>query len=320
MILEKVRKTIKNYGLIKEGDKVLVGVSGGPDSVTLLYILHTLSKKLKFNLHIAHLDHMLRKDSLKDAEFVRKLSKKLRIPLTAGHINIRELAKGKSLEECARDLRFEFLFKTAQKAKANKIALAHNFDDQAETVLMRILRGAGLNGLSGILAKRKNFKFEIIRPLLEIKREEIEAYLKENRIKARQDCSNFKDIYFRNKIRLKLIPYIQRDYSPNIKELLVNLADNSGADYQFLKYSAAKVMKSVRTKFNLKVLTKLHLSMQRMLFRRAITALQGDTRRITFQHIKEIEDLILNRPENSIVDLPKGISVIKKKSLIFYKR
>ena len=320
MILTKVNNTIKNHRLIQKNDKILIGVSGGPDSVALLHILNSLSGKLKFNLFIAHLDHMLRKDSIKDAEFVKKLSRELKIPLVIGHVNVGTLAKNSSIEETARNARFAFFFKTARKIKANKIALAHNLDDQAETVLMRILRGTGLSGISGILPKRKISDYEVIRPLLEVKRSEIEAYLKNNKIKARQDRSNLKDIYFRNKIRNNLLPLLENNYSPNVKELLANLAENSASDYQFLELMAAKAMKGTKTRFNLKKLSKLHISMQRMLFRTAISNLQGNTRRITFQHIREIEDLILNRPQGSIVDLPKGISVIKKKSLIFYRR
>ncbi|MFA5276445.1 MAG: tRNA lysidine(34) synthetase TilS [Candidatus Omnitrophota bacterium] len=319
-MLNKIKNTIKKYGLIRKGDKILVGVSGGPDSVALLYALNKLSKNDSFHLHIAHLDHRLREDSAKDAAFVKKLSLKLKIPLTTTRVNVKKLAKKHSIEETARNARLDFFFKTAEEIKADKIALAHNLEDQAETVLMRILRGTGLYGLSGISAKRKIRGYDIIRPLIETRRSEIEAYLKENRIKSRLDRSNLEDIYFRNKIRNKLIPLLEKDYSPNIKELLANLAENSAADYQFLEHSTAKIMKGVTTKFNLKTLNQLHISMQRLLFRRAIARLQGDTRRITFRHIKEIEDLVLNRPQNSIVDLPKGISVIKKKSLVFYRR
>ena len=320
MILTRVNNTIKNYRLIQKNDKILIGVSGGPDSVALLHILNSLSSKLKFSLYIAHLDHMLRKDAIKDVEFVKKLSRALKIPLAIGRVNVKILAKNTSIEEAARNARFEFFFRIARKIKANKIALAHNLDDQAETVLMRILRGTGLSGMSGILPKRKISGYEIIRPLLEVKRSEIESYLRDNRIKARQDRTNLKDIYFRNKIRNNLLPLLENHYSPNVKELLANLAENSASDYRFLELMAAKVMKGTKTKFNLKKLSKLHISMQRMLFRMAISNLQGNTRRITFQHIREIEDLILSRPQNSIVDLPKGISVIKKKSLIFYRR
>ncbi|MDP3732117.1 MAG: tRNA lysidine(34) synthetase TilS, partial [Candidatus Omnitrophota bacterium] len=154
MILDKVKNTIKRYNLIGKGDKILLGVSGGPDSVAMLYLLKSLKKELKISLHVAHLDHMLRNDSYKDKEFVERLARNLKIPVTTATINVKELAKSGSLEEIARNARLGFLFKVAQDIKAGKIALGHNLDDQAETVLMRIIRGAGLCGLSGILPKR----------------------------------------------------------------------------------------------------------------------------------------------------------------------
>ena len=154
MILDKVKKTIKKYNLIQKGDKIVVAVSGGPDSVALLYLLYSLRKDLKITLHIAHLDHSLRKDSYKDREFVEGLAQRLKLPITTSQINVKELAKKGSLEEIARNARLGFLFRVAQGIKADKIALGHSIDDQAETVLMRILRGTGLYGLAGILPKR----------------------------------------------------------------------------------------------------------------------------------------------------------------------
>lgn len=141
MILQKIRETIKKYDLIHKGDKIVVGVSGGPDSVCLLYLLNSLKKELRLSLHIAHLDHMLRRDSYKDAEFVKELALKLKLPVTCAVLNVKELAKNGSLEEIARNARLGFFFRLADTVKANKIALGHNLDDQAETVLMRILRG-----------------------------------------------------------------------------------------------------------------------------------------------------------------------------------
>jgi len=320
MLSEKVRQTIKKYQLIRKGDKILVGVSGGPDSLALLLILNELSKKLGFSLYIAHFDHMLRKDSPADVKFVKKIAIKLSLPLACGKADVKKLARNCSTEEAARNARFDFFLKTSKKIKADKLALAHNLEDQAETVLMRILRGTGLYGLSGILPKRSINSLEVIRPLIETKRNQIEAYLKEKRIKPRLDSSNLEDIYFRNKIRNRLIPLLEKEYSPNIKELLANLAENSGSDYRLLNKLAASLKKGKATSFNLKSMKKLDIAIRRMLFRRAIAKLQGDTRRISFRHINEIEDLALNRPLNSIVDVPGGISVAKRKSLVFYRR
>lgn len=320
MILDKVKVTIKKHNLILKGDKVLIGVSGGPDSVALLYLLDSLKKELKITLHIAHLDHMLRKDSYKDEEFVRGLAQKFKIPVTSSQINVAALAKKGSLEEIARKARLGFLFKAAKDIKADKIALGHNLDDQAETVFMRILRGTGLCGLAGISPARNIAGFNIIRPLIEVKRSEIESFLKRRKINPRIDLSNKEEIYFRNKIRNKLLPLLEKDYNRNIKVVLANLANNAACDYDYLYSAAEKAMKGAKTRLNLVKLLKLHPAIRRLVIRQAIASVKGDLRRLTFRHMTEIEDLILNRPANSIVDLPKGVSVIKGKYLSFYHR
>jgi tRNA(Ile)-lysidine synthase len=186
---------------------------------------------------------------------------------------------------------------------------------------MRILRGTGLYGLSGISPKRNIAGFQVIRPLIGISREEIETFLKRRKIKTVTDTSNLEDIYFRNKIRHNLLPLLERNYNKNIKEILSNLAESVAYDYDYLNRQAISKEKQLNRKINLKKFLKLHPAMQRLLLRMRIVVLKGDTRRITFQHIREIEDLILNRPKGSVVDLPRGISVVKKKNtLIFYHK
>jgi len=300
---------------------VLVGVSGGPDSVTLLYLLKSLSVSLGLKLRIAHLNHMLRKDSSRDAEFVRLLGLKLGIPVTIGKIDIKKISPKGSLEENARNARLEFLFKTAQKMRSKKIALAHNLDDQAETVLMRILRGTGLYGLSGILPKRRFGGFEIIRPLIRVQRKEVESFLKRNKIDVRIDKTNGKDIFLRNKLRNRLIPLLEKEYNPKIKGALSNMSEVISLDYDYLNQSALRKVKGKKGEIKLADYAKFHPAIQRLVLRLTISELQGSIRRITLTHINEIEDLIANRPVNSVVDLPKGISVVKKKSTIgFYRR
>lgn len=321
MILDKIRNTIKRYNLINKSDKIVVAVSGGPDSVALLYILNSLTKEFTPSLHIAHLDHKLRKNSFQDRLFVERLAHKLKIPITCAEINIKELAKKGSLEEIARNARLGFLIKVAKDTKADKIALGHTQDDQAETVLMRILRGAGLQGLVGILPKRKIMGYQIIRPLIETRRKDIEAFLKKKKIIWRIDTSNLEDIYFRNRIRNNLLPLLEKEYNKNIKEVLSNLAESVGFDYDYLNHTANLAVKRLGTKVNLVKLLKLHPAIQRLILRMNIARVKGDTRRITFKHIKELEDLIFHRPINSIVDLPQSVSVIKKKkSLLFYRQ
>jgi len=320
MVEKKIREAIKRHRLIDKGDKIVVGVSGGPDSVVLLLLLNSFKKELKLNLHIAHLDHMLRAGSVKDSEFVEVLAKKLNLPVTVARVNVKALSKKGSTEEIARNVRLGFLFRVAKEFKAKKIALAHNLDDQAETVLMRILRGTGLYGLAGILPKRKIAGFQIIRPLIEVKRKEIEGFLRKKKIKPCRDPSNFKDIYFRNKIRNRLLPLLEKEYNHNIKEVLANLAQSAGSDYDYLNSIAAYSAKGIKDRVSLRKLSGMHPAIRRMVIRGCFAGLKGDTRRLTFQHIREIEDLILNRPLNSIVDLPLGISVAKTKKYLFFDR
>jgi tRNA(Ile)-lysidine synthase len=318
--LAQVKETIKRYKLIENNDRIVIGVSGGADSVALSLALNSLKKNFHLKLYIAHLDHRLRRSSAKDARFVKKLAQGLKIPAYLGLTDVMAQATKGSTEEAARKARLDFLFKIARTVKAKKIALGHNFDDQAETVLMRILKGTGLYGLSGILPKRTIGGFQVIRPLLEIKKSQIKQYLNTRHIKPCLDISNTKDIYFRNKLRNRLIPLLEKEYNANVKQALWNLGQTAGSDYDFLLGIAQKKLQKKRMSFNLEQLNKLHPALLRIIARQAIAGLKGDTRRITFQHLREIEDLISRRPFNSIVDLPKGISVVKKKRLLFYRR
>jgi tRNA(Ile)-lysidine synthase len=264
---------------------------------------------------------MLRKNSHLDREFVEKIAGKFNIPVTSEEINLKGIAKIGSLEEIARNARLGFLFKVAKEIKADKISLGHNLDDQVETVLMRILRGTGLYGLGGILPKRNIGGFVIIRPLIEVSRKDIEIFLKNKMIKPRIDASNAQDIFFRNKIRNRLLPLLEKEYNKNIKQVLSNMSKIACYDYDYLHRSANQAMKTMKGRIDLDKFKKLHPAMQRMVLRLNISHLKGDTRRIEFRHIEEIEDLILYRPVNSVVDLPKGISVVKKKkNLCFYCR
>ncbi|MDD5156174.1 MAG: tRNA lysidine(34) synthetase TilS [Candidatus Omnitrophica bacterium] len=321
MIIDKAIRTIRHYNLICRNDRIVVGVSGGPDSVALLYILNSLKNKLKISLHVAHLDHMLRKDSCRDRVFVENLAKKIKLPITCASIDIKKTAKRGSVEEIARNARLNFLSMVAKDTKAQKIALGHNLDDQAETILMRLIRGSGLYGLSGILPKRRICGYQVIRPLIEIKRKEIEAFLRKKKIKPRIDISNARDIYFRNKIRNNLMPLLEKEYNRNIKEVLGNAAGSIACDYDFLNKIAADKIGASGNNLKLDRFLRFHPSIQHLVLRHHIARLKGDTRSIDFRHIKEIEDLVFNRPPYSIVDLPKNVSVVKKKKHIsFYLR
>jgi tRNA(Ile)-lysidine synthase len=318
MLLEKVKKTLRDHHLLARHDTVLIGVSGGPDSVALLYILYLLKEQYWLKLHIAHLDHSLRRSSAKDKKFVIGLAKKLALPVTAARVKLN--SRG-SPEEAARQARLEFFLRVAKKIKAKKIALGHNRDDQAETVLMRIIRGTGLYGLAGILPKRQIFGLTFIRPLIETSRREIELFLKKKKLEFRIDETNLKNLYLRNKIRNCLLPLLEKHYNKNIKGVLCNMAESAGLDYDYLNAVADKWQKRRGPKLKIKPLVGLHPAIRRLVLRLRIASLRGNTRRLDFRHIREIEDLLCQRPVNSIVNLPQGISAVKKRRyLSIYKQ
>ncbi len=323
-LLNQIRNTVLSQGLFKSGDKVIVAASGGPDSVFLLYALNQLKHELGIDLLAAHVNHGLRKGSAVDQRFVENLARTWRLPFITTTLVIKKKKNKSSIEELARDARFGFLIKTAQRFGCDSIALGHTQDDLAETVLMRILRGTGLLGMRGILPKRKIYGVYFVRPLLNIEHRAIEIFLKRKNIKFRIDPSNKKPIFFRNKIRLQLMPFLSRHFNPDVRHTLANLANTMATDYDFLKQSGEELAKKLflfpknRRAISLKLdaLTKLHPSMQRNLIRLAVEKLKGDTRRLTFAHIKEIESLIANRPPKSSVNLPQGVIITKESSLL----
>lgn len=211
---QKVLSTIRKYEMISANDKVLVGFSGGPDSMALLHSLNRLKDILNIQLYAMHINHQLRpKSADEDEKFCRQVCKKLSIPITTCKVNVKNYAKQNklSIEESARELRYEHLLKTARKLKCSKIALGHNADDNVETVILNLIRGTGLTGLAGIPPKRNN----IVRPLIEISRNEILTYLKEYNLNYCQDLTNIELGYRRNYIRHKILPLF-KEINPNL--------------------------------------------------------------------------------------------------------
>ncbi len=327
MLKEKVRRTIVRYRMLERGDRLVVAVSGGPDSVALLSILACLSQELNFSLHVAHLNHMFRaKEAEKDALYVKELAKKFSLPITVRKRNVPAFVRRKRLspEEGARQVRYKFLENVAEKAGANKIALGQTADDQAETVLMWMLRGSGLKGLAGIPAVRPLENCLIIRPLMEVSRSEIEDYLREEGLRGRVDASNLKPVYLRNKIRLKLLPLLARDYNPNIKSVLSGMSQILEADEEYLTEMQERVFEKVarlkgdnRVGINLASLRKLHPSMQRRILRRSIEVVKGNLQGITLSHLREVLNMINQGRTGSEVHLPKEIVVKRSYQKVF---
>jgi tRNA(Ile)-lysidine synthase len=326
-LITKVKNIIRSQHLVKRGDKIIVAVSGGPDSVTLLNILNTLKHELGIQLFVAHLNHRLRKSATQDQQFVKKICYELNLPFLTKIAHISK--RGGSVEEEAREARFSFLIEVARKCKADTIALGHTEDDLAETVLMRILRGTGLLGMRALLPKRDIKGFAFIRPLLYSTREEIEAFLKKRQIRFRRDPTNNSTRFFRNKIRLRLLPLLEEEYKGNIKEVLVNLSRNTTIDYDYLEKEGQRKFKQLvkqergasRILVELKRLLKLHPAVRRILIRLAIEKLKGDTRRLTLKHLDHIEDLIHHRPKYSLIHLPNHLVATKTpRCLCLYTR
>lgn len=236
---KKVLKTIELYNMIENGDKIVIGVSGGPDSMTLLNILNNLKEKLNIKIYVAHINHMIRKEAEEETEYVREFCSKLNIEFFAKKIKVEEEAKKLKIgtEEAGRNIRYAFFEEVANKVGANKIATAHNSNDNAETVLMNIIRGTSTSGLKGI-EKVRDEKF--IRPIIECNRNEIEEYCKEQKLNPKFDKSNQENIYTRNKIRNLLIPYLQKEFNPNIIEGINRLSNIAEEEEIFLN----KVVKS----------------------------------------------------------------------------
>lgn len=321
--IQKIKQTIKERRLIQFGDSVLIAVSGGADSLVLLFSLYALKEMLGLRLTIAHLDHGLRSGSDKDLLFVASIAKKLQIPFFSKSIKFKK-GKSGSIEEKSREARLDFLIATARKIKADKIALGHTKDDQAETVLMRIIRGSGLYGLSAIFPKRNIKGLIFIRPLIDSERRETQAFIKKLRIKPREDKTNLQTKFLRNKIRLKLLPLLEEEFNPRIKQALSQLAEIALTDYELLESLAknsledcariAPAQKSIV--LDLRKFLKLNASLKRMVIRLAIERLTRSLRKFSFKHWQEIEDLILAQNTASCLDLPRHISISKQKDKI----
>lgn len=310
------KNTLEKYDLLRKKDKLILGVSGGPDSVYMLYQFSKIAKDYKLQLVCAHFNHSLRKEADAEEEFINKLCTKLKIKFISEKKDVQSFFDGDSLEQTARNLRLDFFMKVSRQVKTKKIALAHHKDDLVETVLMRMIRGSGLKGLRGFLPKTKFRSLTVIRPLVEIRKKEIVKWLEEQKISFCIDKSNFEDKFFRNRVRSKLLPLLT-ELNPNIVSNLHNLALNISLDYDFIySYSYDKFLaikrKETRNSLCLDLggLEKLSPAIFNNVIRIAIEELKGNTRRLEAKHLNELQDLVFHRPKGSIVDLP--VIIVKK--------
>ena len=322
MIFEKVLSTINKHELIQKGDKIVVGLSGGPDSVCLLHILSRLKDKFDLEIYAAHLNHQIRGiEAQKDAFYISNLCEEMGITFFIKSINVPEYCEknGVSIEEGARKLRYEMFYEVKNNTRANKIAIGHNLNDQAETILMRIMRGTGLQGLKGIEYIRDGV---IIRPILDIERSDIEKYCEQNNLNPRIDKTNLESIYTRNKIRLELIPYMKDNFNSNIIESIARMGNSLRSDNDYIENEALIKFKEVSNinddsvEINLSSYINLHNSIKVRILRNSIKHILGDTNFIDQRHIDDIIDLEDESKIDKVINLPRGIFVYRKKNSI----
>ena len=316
---ERVLQFIRENRLLSSGEKLVVAVSGGPDSVCLLHILASLKSELGIELHAAHLNHQLREaESEADAKYVSTLAKKLGIPVTIEKEDVKgyQAKKRLSLEEAAREVRYSFLAEAASSVGATKVAVGHTQDDHVETVLMHLIRGSGTRGLSGLqpltVMRSAKENLNITRPLLEISRKETEDYCEQNSLNPRRDSSNKSLSPLRNRIRLKLLPLLKR-YNPRFPEALLRTSRIAGDDIAFLDEKTAEIWDKVILEqpnaiaLDKERLDRLPPTLQRYLLRAAAEKLLGSAKDVEMRHIEAMTEA-LNKPAGKRLNLTRGLT------------
>lgn len=345
MLEDKVLDTINKYGMIKKNDKVVIGVSGGPDSMTLLNILNNLKEKIEIEIYVAHINHMIREEADEETEYVKEFCERIGVSFFFKRVDVESEAEKLKIgtEEAGRNIRYEFFIEVANKVGANKIATAHNSNDNAETVLMNIIRGSSISGLKGI-EKVRDEKY--IRPIIECNRDEIEEYCKINNLNPKYDKSNLENIYTRNKIRNMLIPFIKKEFNPNIIEGINRLSSIAYEEEQFINKIVEKEYKKLlisvnknseerennKTKnktniktnnrkeivLNMKEFNILDYVIKAKIILYAISQVSGSATGIGKIHIDDIIRLCNNNIGNKFLIPKKGIKVYVKKGKIFF--
>lgn len=327
-IQRRVKSFIREYGLTNAGEKILVAVSGGPDSICLLHILNALKSELDNELCVAHLDHGLRgAESEEDANYVRNLAHQLGIEVIVGKKDAGSFSKERhcSLEEAAREVRYTFLDEAASKAGTSKVAVGHTRDDQVETIIMHVLRGAGIDGLRGLRpATAIPFGAEgnrwIIRPLLKITRWETAEYCRAVGLTPRIDSSNLQKGFLRNRIRLELIPLL-RQYNPEIDDILIRLSELAREDADFIEIQTDSIFNQIVSGEDDLIcldsgkLRSLPLSLQRRILRKALAKVYGSLKNIEAVHVESLVNLLFAATGKAIT-LPGGFLATSERTRI----
>ncbi len=323
MLKEEVLKTIETYNLIEKNDKIVIGVSGGPDSICLLHVLYDLKEKLGIEIVVAHVNHMLRDVADLETEYVQSFCKKLGIECYVKKADILEISKTqkKGTEEVGRQVRYDFFDEVAKKTNSNKIATAHNSNDRAETVILNVLRGSGLSGLKGIEPIRDN---KYIRPLINTDRQDIENYCNDNKLEPKYDKTNNENIYTRNKVRNTVIPYIKKEFNPNIIKTINRLSSLATEENEYLQaitkqeFENLLIEKTENIILDLHKFNSLNLVIKRRLILYTINEVLHTTNGIEKVNIDDIIKLCKNNIGNKYLMPIKEIKVYVKKGKIYF--
>jgi tRNA(Ile)-lysidine synthase len=321
MFVPKVRATISRLGLLDKGDKILVACSGGADSIALTVALMELREEYSLRLALAHFNHGLRRSAGADERFVIELAQRLGLPLYLRREDIRACARRcrMNIEETGRERRYLFLRKAAARIKAQKIATAHTLSDQAETVIMRLLRGSGPSGLAGIAPCLDGL---IIRPLIEVERREVMAFLRERRMSFCRDETNRDLRYLRNRVRLRLIPDLERNFAPNVVSQLGRLAEICREEEKVWERIIQKEMtclirpKDDRLHLDTARLSALTPALGRRCVRAYLQRVKGDLRRLSFRDVEAVRRMA----EGKETALPGGLILAREQDLISIKK
>ncbi len=312
--LKNIEQILKD--LIEPGDKVLVGVSGGADSIALLHVLHWFSRIRNYSLVVVHINHMARgKDSDADADFVESVAEKLKLPfyLKKIDVGVERLQLKTSFQDAARIIRYQFFEETLEATGGNKIALGHSADDQVETILMNIVRGTGLKGLAGIPQVRGY----IIRPFLEIHRKDLEVYLEEKHISFRDDSSNWDKKYLRNRIRHELIPQLET-YNPGVKKCLQEMSGIAREEDSLLSQMVRDIFKQKshflegdekNIVWSIDDFQSYPIALRQRLVREIFCRITGDMQAITAYHVQQIINLFNSPKSGKALNIPREVTV-----------
>lgn len=325
-MLHKVRKTIAHHAMLERGERLIAAVSGGPDSVALLKVLTLIAAEYNLSLVVAHLNHGLRgAEADGEEDFVRSLSHSMDVECVSGKIDIAALKEpGKSLEELCREQRYAFLKKVAVDYQATKIALGHHLQDQAETVLMNLLRGSGAEGLRGMMPVREGL---IIRPLLQVTRKEILAFLEEMGLSFTSDSSNAHDCYLRNRIRHHLLPLLKEGFNHRVEENLSRTAEIMRLDDDYLATEVEGWLcrwgisrQDGEKRLPLTEFLKLHAALQQRVIKNLLARTSRSGQGIDYKHVQAALTLARGSHGSASLDLPGGVLLRREYYTIIFSR